>query len=177
MAVVSIEEVKQHLNITGTASDAELPVFIDTAQQIVEDLVGPVEPTIVTQTMYSGGVVSLNESPVISITTVTEYGVTVSPSLYVADLTDGSLVRLDGRRWYAAPSSPLVVVYQAGRTMLPAALKWAIMEEAAHLWRATQSQRGGRARGSDIPDAPTGYALPNRVREVIEPFLLLPAVG
>jgi hypothetical protein len=176
MAAVSLEDVKLHLNITSTTNDTELTTFIDTAQEIVEHYVGPVEPQTVTETFYRNGAIFLSITPVISITTVTEYAAVVGSSFYTVD--GDELIRLDGRSWYGSHGAPLTVVYEAGRAYgnLPAAIGWGIKEETAHLWRTTQSQRGGRSRG-DEPAAPMGYALPNRVREAIAPFMRLPAVG
>lgn len=176
MAAVPLIDVKLHLNITNTANDAELLGFIETAQEILRPLVGPVEPETVTENFYRNGSAFLSRGPVLSTTSVTEYGATVSSSLYALD--GDELIRLDGRSWYGSVSSPLAVVYQIGRAYgsLPAALAWAIKEQTAHLWRTTQSQRGGRARGEEQA-VPIGYALPNRVREAIAPYLLLPAVG
>jgi hypothetical protein len=176
MAAIPLSDVKLHLNITGTNNDAELLGFIDTAQEIVEQLVGPVEPRTVTETFYCNGSVFLSYTPVISITSVTEYAATVGTSFYALD--GDELIRMDGRSWYGSHGAPLTVVYQAGRAYgsLPAALAWGIKEETAHLWRTTQSQRGGRSRGEE-PAAPIGYALPNRVREAIAPFMKIPAVG
>jgi hypothetical protein len=177
MAAVSLAEVKLHLNITNTTNDAELSTFIETAQQIVEQLVGPVEPRTFTETFYRNGAVLFSKMPVISITSVMEYGATVSSSLYVND-GSGELLRTDGRSWYGSAAYPLVVEYIAGRAYgaLPATIAWGIKEQTAHLWRTTQSQRGGRSRG-DEPAAPIGFALPSRVREALAPYLLIPAVG
>jgi hypothetical protein len=176
MAAVPLVDVKAHLNITGTNNDAELLGFVDTAQEIVEQLVGPVEPRTVTETFYANGSVFLAVTPVISITSVTEYGATVDGSLYAVD--GDELIRLDGRSWYGSHASALGVTYQAGRAYgsLPAAIAWGIKEETAHLWRTTQAQRGGRSRGEEQA-APIGYALPNRVREALAPFMRIPAVG
>lgn len=175
--VVTLTEVKEHGNITSTASDTELEDFIGTAQQMVEDLVGPTVPQTVTQTWYGGqSSLSLSRLPVLSVESVTEYGSAVDSGLYVVDPVIGEVFRADGRGWYGRRDMPVVVAYTAGRDPVPAAIRWGIKELAIHLWRSTQTQRGGRARG-DVADLPAGYGLPNRVREALAPFLLVPAVG
>jgi hypothetical protein len=176
LRIVGLAEVKEHGNITSANSDSELLDFIGTAQQMIEDLVGPTVPQTFTQTAGGRRTIWLDRSPVLSVTSVTEYGATVSPGLYAVDLTAGTLTRLDRRCWYADPAFPLTVVYRAGRTPIPEGIRWAAKELTISLWRSTQAQRGGRGRG-DLPDTPTGYALPNRVKEALEPFLLIPVVG
>ena len=177
MAAVSLEDVKAHGNITSTANDDELGLFIDTAQELIEGYIGVIVPRTVTETLCAyERTVQLKYAPVLTVASVTEYGGTVGAGLYLLDPAYGTLVRTDGRGWYAAPSYPLVITYQAGRMPVAASIRWAIMELTITLWRGTQAQRGGRGRG-EAPDAPTGYALPNRVREILDPFILIPAVG
>src|SRR5688500_17449775 len=107
MTAVSLVDVKQHLNITSAAHDAELAGFVDTAQEVVEQLVGPVEPRSVIETFYRNGPVLLCTTPVLSITSVTEYGAVVESSYYVLD--GDELLRLDGRDWYGTLGAPLSV--------------------------------------------------------------------
>lgn len=177
LRIVGLAEVKEHGNITRTDSDRELLDFIGTAQQIIESLVGVTVPQTVTETVYDASqVLWLHYSPVLSVTSVTEYGTPVDPSLYTVDLFTGTITRTDRRNWYGAATSAVTYVYRAGRTPIPEGIRWAAKELTISLWRSTQAQRGGRGRG-ETPDTPTGYALPNRVKEALEPFLLLPVVG
>lgn len=177
LRIVGLAEVKEHGNITSTASDRELLDFIGTSQQLIEQLVGATVPQTVTETVYCAGVyLELRSAPVLSVTSVTEYGLTVDPGLYVVDTQAGTVRRTDGRRWYGASGTPVTYVYRAGRTPIPEGIRWAAKELTIALWRSTQAQRGGRGRG-DGPDTPTGYALPNRVVEALAPFLLAPSVG
>lgn len=178
LRIVGLAEVKEHGNITSMANDRELLDFIGTAQQMIEDLVGVTVPQTVTETVYDiEGALWLSQAPVLSVTSVTEYGATVDPALYVIDALAGSIRRTDGRPWHGAAYQPITYVYRAGRAPIPEGIRWAGKELTIALWRSTQAQRGGRARGSDAPETPTGYALPNRVREALAPFLLVPAVA
>lgn len=180
---VTLDEVKLHGNITTSASDGELVDFIGTAQQMVEKLVGVTVPQTFTQTVVdaarpgSTNYVWLRHQPVMAVTSVSEYGNTVDPGLYYLDTDDGSLARLDRRGWYGAPEWPLTVVYQAGRLPVPEAIRWGIKELTIHLWRSTQAQRGGRARGGEQTEFVAGYALPYRVRDALDPFLLAPVLA
>lgn len=178
LRIVGLAEVKEHGNITTTANDRELLDFIGTSQQMIESLVGTTVPQTFTETQYtSAGNVWLRHSPVLSVTSVTEFGGVVDPGLYIVDADAGVITRTDGRDWYGATTSALTTVYRAGRAPIPEGIRWAAKELTVSLWRSTQAQRGGRSRGSDAPETPTGYALPNRVREALEPYLLVPVVA
>lgn len=177
LRIVGLAEVKEHGNITSTANDRELLDFIGTSQQMIESLVGITVPQTFSETVYStAGTIWLDHAPILSVTSVTEFGNVVDPSLYVVDAEAGSIVRTDRRSWYAEPTNALTTVYRAGRAPIPEGIRWGAKELTIGLWRSTQAQRGGRARGEEAA-APTGYALPNRVREALEPFLLVPAVA
>ncbi|GLW32271.1 N,N-dimethylformamidase beta subunit family domain-containing protein [Actinoplanes regularis] len=182
---VTLDEVKRHGNITGTASDDELPLFIETAQQMVGDLIGLVLPTTVTAEHHAVWPRAirlwLRRSPVLAVTAVQLLSgtttVTLSSSDWHLDQETGALYRLSGGS-YTYWSGDVLVTYQAGRNPVPAGVRWAIMEQAIHLWRSTQAQRGGRARG-DISDAAVaaGFGMPNRVRDVLLGALPPPAVA
>jgi hypothetical protein len=187
--IVGLGEVKEHGNITSTTADRELLDFIGTAQQMIENEVGAVVPATWTaerQAISPGGIVFLNHAPVLEVTSVAEYNgsvlmATLAPGDYLADLAAGTLTRLTGgatTRW-SAPTA--LVTYRAGRAPIPEAIRWAAKELTIHLWRATQSQRGGRGRsgGGDVEGsvAALSYALPNRVVDALAPFARGPAVA
>lgn len=187
---VTLDEVKLHGNITTDANDDELLGFIGTAQQMVEQLVGITVPQTFTQTVTDshrchGGYpyptqhpyLWPRQQPLLDVTSVTESGATVDPSLYLVDTEDGTIVRTDRRGWYGVPEMPLTFVYRAGRLIVAEGICWGIKELTIHLWRSTQTQRGGRARGDTTETVAAGYGLPNRVRDALAPFLLAPAVG
>lgn len=180
---VSLADVKAHLNITTSTQDAELIGFIETAQETIEGEVGAIAQRTVTEYVPGGADrLWLAETPILSVTSVTEYGSTLGASYYRLDAESGAIERYAAtglnptyQRW---ATGDVVVTYVVGRNPVPSSLEWAIKELTAHLWRSTQAQRGGRARGDgETPGAGAGYALPNRVREVIERYCTLPAVA
>lgn len=182
LRIVGLAEVKEHGNITTNASDQELLDFIGTAQQMIENLVGAVVPTTVTETYTStGSRLWLRRAPVLSVTSVTEYtGTTALTPLTAGDWTldpeTGALTRNYG--WWAGDS--VQVVYRPGRSPIPEAIRWAGKELTIHLWRSTQTLRGGRGRGSADDTAAAvgaGFGLPNRVEDALRPFLRAPAVA
>ena len=170
LRIVGLAECKEHGNITTTANDRELLDFIGTAQQMIESEVGLTVPQTITETIYANApTLLLSKTPVLSVQTVTEYGATVDPALYVLDANAGTIARTDCRGWSATATSPVTWVYRAGRSPIPEAIRWAGKELTIHLWRSTQAQRGGRGRG-DNTDSVAGFGMPNRVREALIPF-------
>jgi hypothetical protein len=182
---VTLAEVKRHGNITGTASDDELPIFIETAQQMIADLVGPIVPTTITAELHTvrPGTLRLwlRHAPVLQVTTVQVVGAAapLSEGSWRLDAESGALYRTVAGGYTYWSHADVLVTYQAGRNPVPAALRWAVMELTIHLWRSTQSQRGGRGRstgGEDLALIGAGYGLPNRVEDALRPFLKSPAV-
>jgi hypothetical protein len=176
LRIVGLAEVKEHGNITGNASDRELLDFIGTAEQIIESIVGVVVPrTITDEVLGSSG--ELRKIPVLEVLSVVDGGVTLGPSAYTVRLDTG---RVDSLRWGGLWRGPqTLVTYRPGRASIEEAIRWAAKELTVHLWRTTQTQRGGRARRTDeaadlAAESRAGYALPNRVLEALQPFALSP---
>lgn len=167
----TLPELKAETNITVGTNDVELTRRLNSAVDVVQGYVGPLESRSVTETHYapSGRVLILRQSPVISITSVSNAnGTTYVPADYVLDTGAGLL-----RRAYATGSwgGEVTVTYLAGRDTLPAALADAILIIAAHLW---ETQRG--ASPSPFTEDPLpvgrGFAVPNRALELMRPYLL-----
>lgn len=177
LRIVGLAEVKEHGNITSAGSDRELLDFIGTAEQMIEAHIGPVVPRTVSAerlTIRPGATMAwLAYAPVLEVITVVENGITLEPADYLVWLDTGQADRLSGGTWCGREA---LFTYRAGRNPIPAAIRWAAKELTVHLWRSTQAQRGGRARGEQAESA-AGYALPNRVREALIPFALSPLVA
>lgn len=174
LRIVGLAEVKEHGNITGTANDRELLDFIGTAEQMVEAVVGVTVPRTVTdEVLRSSG--ELRKIPVLEVVSVVDGGVTLDPSAYSVRLDTG---QIESTRWGGVWRGPqTLVTYRPGRVPIPEGIRWGAKELVVHLWRTTQTQRGGRARRGDeaaelAAESRAGYALPNRVLEALEPFAL-----
>lgn len=142
MALMTLAEAKAHLNITGTAHDAELPVFMEAATAPIEQHVGPVVVRTVTTTGQHG--TTILEAPVASLTSVTNGGVTVPATGYVLDADSGLIVgRLNGA----------TITYTAGRSPVPEAIRLAALIVLARLW---ETQRGNAPSALPSSDAPDG---------------------
>lgn len=187
MSIASLSEAREYLNFgADTTHDAELQRFIDAADPVVEDIVGPVNSVQVTE-WYDGGApyIVLRHNPVISVDTVTEYSGTTAHALTVAATPadtgtytytfdpDGILYRstTGGLSYFFYGADNIKVVYTVGRSPVPANIKLAALELIRHLYQSTQ-QSGRPAFGGateDQPWAPAGFAVPTRVIELLNP--------
>lgn len=187
MSIVSISETLDYLNMTGdTSHNTELQRFIEGADPVIEDIVGPVNPASVTE-WYDGGApyIVLRKNPVVSVNTVTEYSGATANGLTVATTPasagsyaytfdpDGILHRVTqaGSSFFAPGAQNVKVEYTVGRTPTPANIKLATLELIRHLYQSTQ-QSGRPAFGGaaeDQPWAPAGFAVPTRVIELLAP--------
>jgi hypothetical protein len=81
MVIVTLADAKTELRIPSgdTSNDVSLQLFVDAVCQVVQGIVGPVDPTSYTE-WYDGGrdTIVLEHRPVISITSVTEWQGSVS---------------------------------------------------------------------------------------------------
>jgi len=175
VAVLTLAEAKTHLNITADTYDAELATVVDAAESVLTARCGPLVSMAETRRVNAGGPeLVLPSMPVVSLTSVTPVNGTVLP------LTDLHLNTLTGVvRYNTGASFPVGaydVVYEAGRTVLPDDLLYALKELTRHLW--SSSQRGGSRRpGSEAMAAnPATYLLPYAVQSLIEPHMIGPGV-
>lgn len=199
MPLVDLASVKAHLNIPAadTTNDDELQGFIDAAGDIARDVVGPIVPEDHTE-WHNGGspTITLDWLPVASVQSVTEYvaastfplteqplGSSVGSYEYTVDLPLGQITRRavgDAVR-FPAGTKNVRVMYTSGSGTIPATVRLGALELIRHLWQLTQ--QGGRTRfggaGLDGESAgvPTGFALPQRVLELWQPFKRPPGIA
>jgi len=198
-ALVTMAELTAHLNMLITPTDAivaELQGFIDDCTPVVEDIVGHVVPATFDE-RYDGGNVSiqLRQLPVLTVASVTEvigftnYTLTEQPpnattsafGFSVDNLDMGIMVRRDGggglTRFYANRGN-IEVVYTAGRATVPGNVRRGTLELIRHWWQygqQAQGRVGSYAPGSAAEDdsalstTPSGYLVPNRVKELLQP--------
>lgn len=185
MALLTLADAKAQLNITGTADDDELQVYVDSVTPVIENYVGPVEPREVVET-HDGGVrlvLVLRQTPVLSLTAVSSVlsgGMVPSvEDLVLVDPGTGEVRRRDGGYLRGL----LQVTYQAGRPSVPPTINLAARILVQHLWRTQRPTRGGGLAGGgddysvNEPIPGFGYAVPNRVLELLEPYRLPPGVA
>lgn len=177
MNLPDLQDARDHLNVTPGQQDAELATKLESAVAVVEGLVGPLAPRPVTELVeHPGGpLLVLPTAPVLSVTSVARYlgdgtlGTTYAGSRFIVDGAAG-LVTYIGSPHLA--QGWLQVTYVAGRPAgaLPADLHGAVLEQVRHLW---ETQRGGvPQRGGDQGMGPRAFTVPNRVAQLVEPYLL-----
>lgn len=183
MALIDLDEAKQQLNITGTYNDLELQAYIDGLTAVVENLVGVVEERTVTETLDGvGSALCLLHVPAIALVSVVPQ-LTVGAPLDVDQLhldgATGIVRRLSGGRFHGGPWT---VTYTAGRAEVPATINLAARMLLQHLWRTQTASRGPVLAGGDdysvtevVPGF--GYAIPNRVLQLLEPYKVPPGVA
>ncbi|MFC7892686.1 head-tail connector protein [Streptomyces sp. NPDC057381] len=185
MALLTLAEAKAQLNITGDSDDTELTAYIEAVGPVIERFVGPVEPKEIVEThdvpSDGGRLLVLRRLPVMSLTSVVPVltgGAAYNVSTLVLDGDTGVVRRADGG-WLRGP---LTVTYQAGRASVPATINLAARMLVQHLWRTQNAGRGPVLAGGDDfsvsePIPGFGYAVPNRVLQLLEPFRLPPGVA
>ncbi len=182
LALVSLADVKTHLNIpaTNTTHDDELRGFLASVTDVIEDIVGVVARRTFVET-YSGRgepAILLRRRPVVSVTSVVESGVTVPPADY--SVTEaGVLTRVtaySAGRWTPGVDN-LLVTYVAGRPSTPPSVLDGAKELIRINWRPQQGGNysvfgGGRSDDSGQTgqgEIRLGFFIPNTVMQRLQP--------
>lgn len=165
--VVSLADVREHLNITTRDSDDELRRHIDVASYAGTKLTGRVFGRRTQVDTLDGGQsgLALSLRPVLTVTSVTEHGVAVPSTGWRMSSRDGGVIeRVNGYdpiSWRPG-SGNIVVTYIAGYTSQPATDVQGTLEMVRHLW---QTQRGVLRRSQDDGYS-VAFSVPNRVAEL-----------
>ncbi|GGZ28449.1 hypothetical protein GCM10010387_22390 [Streptomyces inusitatus] len=181
MALLTLAEAKAQLNIETSADDAELLAYIDALTSVIEQHVGPVETRQVTETIQG-------RSPRICLTHIPAVAlVSVTPAIPAGSPLDLGGLLLDAptgivhHRTGTFAGTLWIAVYTAGRSAIPPTINLAARLLLQHLWRTQNgSARGGGGADDYAVTEPIpgfGYAVPNRVLELLEPFKLPPGVA
>jgi hypothetical protein len=184
-AIVSMADVRAHLNEPDGTDDEELRGFLLTASEWTVGRVGPVGPTTCTDIgLIPGrdGVLVLRHSPVLSLTTIVGafgWAGTYNVTGYTLDGPAGlAYPNLGVAQVFGA--YPVTVTYQAGRTDVPASVRLAVLMFVKTLWE-TQRGPGGQPQFQGEPDeavADGGMGLAVwRAEQILRPYLLPPAVA
>lgn len=185
LGIVSLDEVKAHLNITSETNDDEIRRFIDAASDLAENYVGCIlGRKSFTSEKYDGNIdiIRLRNPRAINIISVYENGILLTDKDYMVDPAGQRIIRLASGtlnvpNWYGvwAPGvQNIVISYTSGFLISPSAAKQGVLEIIRHLW---QTQRGstsvlGRSQtGDDYYQTPT-YSLPRRAMELLDPLSL-----
>jgi len=200
LSLISFSELRDQVNVSpaDTTGSAKLRRFTQSATDVVQNICGPILPTL-KQIVYPGGgsFVILPERWVRSITQVQEFwgGVTIytltsqppgsSPLTAFGYYWDPALNRITrmaaGFETQFKPGQLAVTVnYVAGMPTIPQDVTDATGELIRHWW--ANGQQPWRApfqvgTGDDAGTQPVmGYAIPNRVMEMLIPYRKKPGI-
>ena len=200
--LITLADAKTHLNKSAsvTTDDAELQGFIDACTPVIENIAGPVFQRSVTE-YYSGGVTSLilDNTPIVSpITSIIEtYGqtnytlteITLGSSNtgfgFTVDYTIGRIVRraYNAEAMFPIGTNNVQVIYTAGLAAVPANVRLATLMLVQHLWGTSQLNKNGARPSLGGDDSFTqnpfgsGFAVPNRVRELLQASPRVPGIA
>lgn len=180
MALVTLEEAKRQLNITGDSEDVELQVYIDALPEVIEGFVGVVEQREITDMVTGGGAaLAVLHPPLVSVTSLSDGSTSYPADTLTVNGVAGTITQSGGG---AFPAGTYMVTYTAGRAEVPPTIKLAALILLQHLWRTQRASRGGLAGGGDDfsvtePIPGFGYAVPHRVMQLLDSFRLPPGVA
>jgi hypothetical protein len=187
--IVSLVEAKRHLNkdLAVTTDDEDIRDFIDAAQFVIEFRLGvAVVPRTIVE-YHDGGctAIHLNKGPVIAVLELREQWapgdqrvLTLEPDSsigtgdgnYLLDVPARRILRRNNGYDYPFPagSRNIKVTYRIGSVVPQENVRLAARELIAHVWRASQLA-SGQTRAKEVAESmvAVGYAVPNRVRELL----------
>ena len=169
MALITLAEAKAHLNITSSATDAEVQSFVTVACELVQGYADRTWDIGSAVESFDGGgdTILLRQSPITSITSVVVDGTTLAAANYDSDLANGIIRTITPTTEGVAN---VVVTYAVGDASPPALAKHAALETVRHLWA---TQRGTVARNPMNGDEyipGLAFSLPRRVMELLDPI-------
>lgn len=174
MAAPTVLDLLKELN--EPVQVAEVEERFKTALAFVESKCGPLTPREITKRVHadSTGFIALPVYPAVSIVSATSVssGAEVDVSGWDVDYESG-FVR-------GASAGTFRVTYEAGWVETPHELRLAVLLLGAHLWetrrgRASRPFTHGGMADAGAPAGFTGYFLPNRVKELMNGFLMIAA--
>lgn len=186
MALLTLADAKKQLNLTTSTDDDELQTYVDAVTPVIEEYIGPVEPREVTERLDAEGgrrVLVLRTMPVLSLTSVEPVltgGISYPVDGLDLDPDTGEVRRKDGGCFRGL----LLFTVQAGREGgVTPTINLAARMLVQHLWRTQRPNRSGGLPGGGEDYSVTqpivgfGYAVPNRVLELLAPYRLPPGVA
>lgn len=200
LQLISFGDLVDQLNLStsDTTATARLRRFIQSATDVVQNITGPVLPA--TQTRYFDGgseSVTLPHRWVRSITSVVEWwggnttytltaqtpGSSMGSYNYLWDTATNTLTRLIGGfpTIFFPISNAVTVTYIAGMVTIPQDITDATGELVRHWWQNGQQPRSISFTNPGLDDdggtiSVMGYAVPNRVNEMLAPYARRPAI-
>lgn len=164
--VATLDEFKLRLRYgTGTSEDDKLTDVLTAASEWIEWRIGgPLAITQITEIAYTKGWSMVpRKAPLVDVVSITpeRSSTALSSTTYRADTTNKLIRFYDGTApgWYD-------LVYHAGLATVGSKEKMAGLELATHLL-GPQNGSGARGRTEELLANLPGYAVPNRVEELL----------
>ena len=169
IGIVTLNEVKDHLDKTDSKDDAELLDFIQATTRVVEQYVGVILPRTVVERHAGGTYIQLLKGPVLSVTSIEGFLEPLSTAITSGDyMLDGENSRIYATSPYGFTGGPYKVTYQAGRSFVQPNWRAAAKIIVAHMWT---TQRGNLSRLPQVDEAalPPGftYSVPRKALELL----------
>lgn len=171
-SLITLDDARSALGKTPRNVDLEeLQLHVDTANEQIEILTGPAVPRVVTDVLTPDGDTlrlsrppGLGDGAFLTLTAATLAGVSVDFAAQWAR----SGGRVTARSGYVLADAPYTIVYRVGRQPIPASLFTAARVLVQHLWQTQRAQPAGiTADGLDVVQTGYGFAIPNRVAELV----------
>jgi hypothetical protein len=166
MPLASLDEFKEHLNITSSSDDAELWTMLDAADAVVRGIVGDVGTGSVTESVrVVGGTAILSRKPTGDVL------VNGSPIGGNVDQAAGIITNL-GFGYTGLYPYRLTVTYPVGSDFVPAPVKLATLIVGKYMWESQRPASTARTAGAAEPAVDYGYSpgLPERAKVLLEPY-------
>ncbi|MEU9616942.1 head-tail connector protein [Streptomyces sp. NPDC048209] len=181
MGLVLLEQAKEQLGLLSNETDTELQEYIESLTAVIERHIGPVEEREFTETIEGRSFsMCLSNIPALSL-------VSIEPALSDGGALDLSTLVLDPgkgivyRKGGTFAGTLWSVKYRAGRAEVPHTVQLAALLLLQHLWRTKYGPSKGRGNQDDFDVNEQmygfGYAVPNRVLHLLEPYKLPPGVA
>jgi len=168
--VVSLKDMKTHLDIKGTSRDEELRGVIEAVTGMIEEHLGMavVRSTRIEEHTIRGSGLVLNWPPVASLVSLALVDGTYTWDVNTLHVSPAGVVTSP---LGVAPYGHVSVVYTAGPTVIPAKYREAAEYTVQHLWKSKRPERGAGNRNSGLDSSmgyqQAGYALPNYAIECL----------
>jgi hypothetical protein len=155
--IATLADARAHLNLTSTANDNELQAFLDAAEELVSEESHTYEVASYTEVRpVDLGVAFLSHTPVVSVTSVTAYGET---------LTGWTVHPYGAVSGLSACRGEVTITYTAGTALPAARVRAAVLMVVQRLW---ETQRGAlRVGGEDSTFTPGMQGILGEIRALL----------
>ena len=181
MGIVSLDEVKTHLNIptSNTDNDEELRRFMDVAGDMAEEYTGVILGQRNFTETFNGGDINIrvNNPYILSIASLTENGTSLTQGTdYYIDRTGQRLYRLVASSLFYGTASGvwkpgnqnIVITYRAGFVNPPPLARQGVLELIKHFWQTQRGSMNVLNLDADSYQPAIGYSMPRRVEQLLD---------